>query len=112
EHFSPSDFGAAGGGGLDKLWSLAAGAGEPETVRTFAATYLRVHHPTLGPTMQEARDHGIKPRLSHDDYALERVRPLFDDGRADVRRLAQDLAKHEMVRWGDRTLPYRLAHGR
>ena len=37
---------------------------------------------------------------------------MFDDGRADVRRLAQDLAKHEMVRWGDRTLPYRLAHSR
>lgn len=121
EHFSPADFRAAGEGdgattgpttGLDKLWSLAAGAGEPETVRTFAGTYLRVHHPTLGPAMQEARDYGIKPRLSHADYALARVRPLFDDARADVRRLAQDLAKPEMVRWGDRSLPYRLAHSR
>lgn len=115
EHFSPADFRAAGEGrgtGLDRLWALAAGADEPETVRTFAGTYLRVHHPTLGPTMQEAKDFGIKPRLSHDDYALSRVQPLFADPRADVRRLAQDLAKHEMVRWGDRVLPYRLAHGR
>lgn len=119
EHFSPDDFGAASEGpssgpssGLDKLWSLAAGADEPEMVRAFAGTYLRVHHPVHGPTMQEARDLGIKPRLSHDDYALPRVRALFEDPRADVRRLAQDVAKHEMVRWGDRTLPYRLAHSR
>ncbi|MCA9654298.1 MAG: hypothetical protein H6712_29335 [Myxococcales bacterium] len=110
EHFSPQDFGA--GSGLDKLWSLAAGPDEPETVRTFAATYLRVHHPTIGPTMAEAKDYGIKPRLDHDAFGKERVRPLFDDGRADVRRLAQDVAKHEIVRWGDRVLPYRLAHSR
>jgi len=115
EHFSPDDFGAdanGGGAGLDKLWSLAAGATEPETVRTFAGTYLRVHHPDLGPTMQEAKDYGIKPRLSHGGYGLERVRPLFEDGRADVRTLAQDLAKFEMVRWGDKSLPYQLAHSR
>ncbi|MCX4243904.1 hypothetical protein [Paraliomyxa miuraensis] len=114
EHFSPSDFKATegGGSGLDKLWGLAAGPDEPETVRTFAGTYLRVHHPTQGATMQEAKDFGIKPRLSHGDYALARVRPLFDDGRADVRKLAQDIAKHELVRWGDRVLPYRLAHSR
>jgi len=113
EHFQPADFGAAAeGSGLDKLWSLVSGAGEPETVRSFAATYLRVHHPTLGPTMSEAKDYGIKPRLRHEDYGLERVRPLFDDGRADVRKLAEDLARHEMVRWGDRSLPYRLAHSR
>lgn len=117
EHFAPADFGAGAEGsaaaaGLDRLWSLAAGADEPETVRTFAATYLRVHHPTLGPTMQEAKDLGVKPRLHHKDYALARVRPLFEDGRADVRKLAQDVAKHELVRWGDRVLPYRLAHSR
>jgi hypothetical protein len=112
EHFAPADFGESAAAGLDKLWSLAAGADEPETVRVFAATYLRVHHPVLGPTMQEAKDHGIKPRLRHGDYGLPRVRPLFEDPRADVRRLAQELAKPEMVRWGDRTLPYRLAHSR
>ncbi|MEM9454275.1 MAG: hypothetical protein AAGF11_08860 [Myxococcota bacterium] len=114
EHFSPADFGAAAGdgSGLDKLWALAAGADEPETVRAFAATYLRVHHPTAGPLMSEARDYGLKPRLKHKDYPLDQVRPLFDDGRADVRRLAQDIAKHEIVRWGDRGLPYHLAHSR
>lgn len=112
EHFAPADFGESAAGGIDRLWSLAAGADEPETVRTFAATYLRVHHPTLGPTMQEAKDLGIKPRLHHKDYGLARVRALFEDGRADVRKLAQDVAKPEMVRWGDRALPYRLAHSR
>ncbi|MCA9710857.1 MAG: hypothetical protein KDK70_33755, partial [Myxococcales bacterium] len=119
EHFSPKDFAAAakegagaGGSGLDKLWGLAAGPDEPEMVRAFAGTYLRVHHPKLGPKMQEARDYGIKPRLAAKDYGLERVRPLFDDGRADVRKLAQDVARHELVSWGDRTLPYRLAHSR
>jgi hypothetical protein len=118
EHFAPADFGegatgkAATAAGLDRLWSLAAGADEPETVRTFAGTYLRVHHPTLGPTMPETKDLGVKPRLTHEGYALARVRPLFEDPRADVRRLAQDIAKHELVRWGDRVLPYRLAHSR
>ena len=113
EHFSPKDFGAtAGGAGLDKLYSLLAGPDEPETVRAFAATYLRVHHPTAGPLMPEARDYGIKPRLDTKAYAQHRVAPLFDDPRADVRRVAQDLARHEMVRWGDMSLPYRLAHSR
>ena len=113
EHFSPTDFGATGEQtGLDKLWSLASGSSEPETVRAFAGTYLRVHHPDAGPKMQEAKDYGIKPRLKHKDYEIGRVRPLFDDGRSDVRRLAQDIARYEMVRWGDETLPYRLAHSR
>lgn len=112
EHFAPADFGASAAAGLDRLWSLAAGADEPETVRAFAGTYLRVHHPTHGPTMEEAKDLGIKPRLRHQDYALPRVRPLLDDPRADVRKLAQDVAKHEIVRWGDHALPYRLAHSR
>lgn len=113
EHFTPEDFGAASqGSGLDKLWSLAAGPNQPEMVRAFAATYLRVHHPGIGPTMAETKDYGLEPWLKSTDYTIERVRPLFEDGRADVRSLAQDIANQEMVRWGDSSVPYQLAHSR
>jgi hypothetical protein len=113
EHFAPEDFAREAGAGLeagvDRLWSLASGAGEPESVRSFAATYLKVHHPELGPTMSEARSLGIKPRLKRDAYGLARVRPLFFDSRADVRRLAAAIGRLELVHWGERSLPFDLA---
>ena len=66
EHFAPEDFagpGASRAAGIDRLWELAAGQGSPEQVRPFAQTYLKAHHPTLGPQLAEARPLGIKPRL-------------------------------------------------
>lgn len=117
EHFSPDDFARETGStevrdGIDRLWSLAAGSKEPEPVRSFAATYLKVHHPVLGPTLPESRQLGIKPKLPRDAYELERVRPLFFDERADVRRLAAAVGKQEIVRWGDRSLLYDLCDSR
>ena len=117
EHFTPKDFAATdaadrGAAGLDKLWSLAAGAKEPESVRSFAAAYLKVHHPELGPTLAEARSLGIQPRLSHEAYDLARVRPLFFDARSDVRRLAGALGRQELVRWNEPALVYELAAAR
>src|SRR5205823_5162609 len=78
EHFAPGDF-----GGVAPLWTLASGRGEAEVVRRFAATYLRAHHPEIGPTLAETRALGIAPKLDASAYALERVRPLFADERAD-----------------------------
>jgi hypothetical protein len=116
ESFEPGDFSAgAGGAGADKadgvarLWQLAAGPKSPEPVRTFAATYLKAHHPDLGPRLAEAKALGIKPRLRHADYPLATVRPLLFDDRADVRRLAAAIAGEELVRWNDRALVYELA---
>ncbi len=111
-NFAPEDFaegGAASGDGKAKLWDLLAGAKSPEPVRAFAASYLRAHHPTLGPQMAEAKSLGLTPRLAHADYGQARVQPLFDDPRADVRRFAVAIAKEEMVRWGDEGLPYAMA---
>jgi len=111
ESFEPEDF-AAGrdkAAGVARLWELAAGAKSPEPVRGFAATYLKAHHPDLGPRLAEARALGIKPRLDHEAYAMGVVRPLLFDDRADVRRLAVAVAGEEIVRWGDRDLVYELA---
>jgi hypothetical protein len=119
EHVAPEDFAAEAGAGsgaesagVDKLWALAAGAKQPEPVREFAATYLKLHHPEIGPTMAEARSYGIKPRLKHEAYSLERARPCLFDHRADVRRLAVAVARQELLRWGDRELPFAAADSR
>ncbi|MFT3691895.1 MAG: hypothetical protein QM831_02055 [Kofleriaceae bacterium] len=104
ESFQPEDF-----GGVDKIWDMATGKKQPETVRNFAATYLKCHHPDLGPRQAETKSLGITPRLGHDAYGLARVRPLFDDDRADVRRLAIAIAGEEMTRWNEPELVYQLA---
>ena len=104
ESFEPRDF-----GGVDMLWEMATGKKQPEAVRTFAATYLKAHHPDLGPRLAEAKALGIKPRLGHDAYALARIRPMLADERADVRRLAVAITGEELVRWDDKDLAYELA---
>ncbi|HSD88151.1 MAG TPA: hypothetical protein VLB44_11575 [Kofleriaceae bacterium] len=104
ESFTPEDF-----GGVDKVWELATGKKQPESVRMFAATYLKAHHPELGPRMAESKALGIKPRLRPEDYALPMIRALMRDDRADVRRLAVAIAGEDIVRWGDRDLVYELA---
>jgi hypothetical protein len=118
-NFAPEDFAEGGGSGgqdgqsgqsgKDKLWELLVGAKSPEPVRAFAASYLKAHHPTLGPQMAEGKSLGLSPRLTHDDYPQARVQPLFHDARADVRRFAVTIAKEELVRWGDASLPYAMA---
>jgi len=119
EHFQPGDFApdaqADGAGdkaaGTDKLWSMIA-ADQPDPVRTFAATYLKVHHPDLNATMDEARQLGVKPKLAHSAYGIERVRPAFFSPHTDVRRLARAIGRFELVRWGDSKLVYELAASR
>lgn len=113
EHFAPDDFALESGAteidaGIEKIWSLIQ-PGQPEPVRRFAATYLRVHHPEAGPGTEEARSLGISPRLPRGSYTLARVRPLFDDASADVRRLARIVGSHELVRWGEPPVIYALA---
>ena len=42
-------------GGVERVWELATGKKQPEAVRVFAATYLKAHHPDLGPRLPEAK---------------------------------------------------------
>jgi hypothetical protein len=110
ESFLPEDF--ADGNrdkGVASLWMLASGKKQPDVVRAFAATYLKAHHPELGPRQAESRSLGIKPKLTHEDYDLEIVKPLLDDDRADVRRFAVIIAGEELVRWNQAPLLYELA---
>ncbi len=109
QSFQPNDFASDERDGVEPLWELAAGANQPEPVRHFAAAYLRAHHPQLGPNDAETRVLHIKPSLTAADYPLSRLRPLFDDQRPDVRRLAVTIAREEVRRWNDPVLLYRLA---
>ena len=113
EHFEPDDFALEIGAteveaGIDKIWSLL-GSDQAEPVRRFAAIYLKVHHPALSSTMDESRQYGIKPKLPRKSYTIARVRPLFSDPSADMRRLGRAIGRHELVAWKDRDLPYQLA---
>lgn len=103
ESFAPEDF-----GGVEAVWQLATGKKQPEAVRVFAATYLKAHHPELSARTPEAKALGIKPRLAPADYAIERIRALLRDDRADVRRLGVAIAAEDIVRWGDPALAYEL----
>ncbi|MCX5743440.1 MAG: hypothetical protein NT062_13180 [Proteobacteria bacterium] len=111
EAFQPADFADGDAArGVARLWELATGAKSKEAVRTFAATYLKAHHPDLGPRQPEAKALGIKPRLDHDAYKLATVKPLLADDRQDVRKLGVAIAAEEFVRWNDRELVYELAN--
>ena len=107
--FQPADFASGERSGIEHLWELAAGATQPEPVRHFAAAYLKAHHPQLGPNEPETRSLHLKPSLTAADYPLNRLRPLFDDQRPDVRRLAVAIAREEVRAWNDSALLYRLA---
>ncbi|PRQ06706.1 hypothetical protein [Enhygromyxa salina] len=111
EHFEPADFGvgSAAGGGLDRLWAMAVGKQEPESVRKVAQTYLLFHHPQIGPNSEDPLHGVLVPKLTSQDYGLERVAPSLVDPRPDVRRFAAEVGSQELVRWGDRELVYRLA---
>ncbi len=107
--FQPADFASGERSGIEHLWELAAGATQPEPVRHFAAAYLKAHHPQLGPNEPETRFLHLQPALTAADYPLRRLRPLFDDQRPDVRRLAVAIAREEVRTWNDPALLYRLA---
>jgi hypothetical protein len=113
EGFAPTDFPAGDGAaaGLDRLFALLAGANQPEAVRTFAATYLRVHHPDLNATTPEAQQLSVSPKLDHAAFARSRIQPLFLDARPDVRKLAVAVAQHEVSRWGAPEVVYAMADG-
>lgn len=109
QSFQPGDFASGDRSGVDHLWELACGPAQPEPVRRFAAACLKAHHPKIGPSDPETRALNIQPGLTAADYPLSRLRPLFDDPRPDLRRLAVAIAREEVRAWNEPTLLYRLA---
>ena len=109
ESFRPNDFATSERSGIEHLWELACGPTQPEPIRHFAATYLKAHHPKIGPSDPETRVFNIQPGLTAADYPLSRLWPLFADSRPDLRRLAVSIAREELRDWNEPALLYRLA---
>ncbi len=95
--------------GIERLFTLALGAREPEAVRAFAQTYLRCHHPEIGKDQPESRQLDVKPGIPRDAFTMERVWPALFDARPDVRRFAVLITRVELRRWGAQPRVYELA---
>lgn len=106
----PKDFGDGDvERGVKRLLELATGAKEPDPVRLFAQTYLRCHHPTVGPQQPEAVANAITPKLQLAHYGPDGFwKPLFDP-RADVRRFAVTITRADLRRWNYLSRVYDLA---
>ncbi|EYF02438.1 hypothetical protein [Chondromyces apiculatus] len=111
EHLKPGDFAESGEreAGIARLFELALGDKEPEPMRAFGQTYLRCHHPVLGPEQPEVKALGLKQALTQDSYTAERVWPGLFDHREDVRRFAAAVTRVELRRWGYQARVYALA---
>lgn len=110
QSMKPADFDEGGKheAGVARLFALASGAKEPEPVRAFAQTYLRCHHPILGPTQTEAKALGLKAALERDVYTAARVWPMLYDDRPDVRKFGLSITRTELRVWGYHTRVYEL----
>jgi len=95
--------------GAKRLLELATGAKEPDPVRVFAQTYLRCHHPTVGPQQPEAIAHAITPKLTLAQYTPAPFWKALLDPRVDVRRFAVTITKADLRRWGYHLRVYELA---
>ena len=111
EHVAPADFSDSGdaAAGLERLFELALGAKQPVPVRGFAQTYLRCHHPVIGPEQPESKSYELKPRAPRKAYTPEKLWPALTDARDDVRRFALVIARAELRAWGWHTRVYELA---
>ncbi len=112
-HFSPGDFALEQDSddvsvGVDLVFALLGDEHEAP-VRRFAASYLLLHHPVLGPRLEASRSLGITPKLTSEDYSLERLRGLLFDERLDVRTFATTVARAELIAWNNPTLAYDMA---
>lgn len=109
EHMKPADFADGDAkAGVARLFGLALGEREPEPVRVFAQTYLRCHHPGLGPEQAESKQFDLKPYLKESDYEPERLWGALFDGRADVRQFALLLVRPHLRKWNLHTKVYEL----
>ncbi|MCY0999799.1 hypothetical protein OWM54_21920 [Myxococcus sp. MISCRS1] len=111
EYVVPADFSDTGdaAAGLERLFELALGAKQPVPVRAFAQTYLRCHHPLIGPEQPESKSYEIKPKAPRKAYTPEKLWPALFDARDDVRRFALAVTRAELRAWGWHTRVYELA---
>ncbi|HZH76449.1 MAG TPA: hypothetical protein VEY88_10465 [Archangium sp.] len=111
ENVAPADFSESGdaAAGLERLFELALGAKQPAPVRAFAQTYLRCHHPVIGPEQSESKSFQLKPKAPRNAYTPERLWPALFDARDDVRHFALAVARVELRAWGWHTRVYELA---
>ncbi|MFY2558825.1 hypothetical protein ACN469_14450 [Corallococcus terminator] len=111
EYVVPADFSDTGdaAAGLERLFELALGARQPVPVRTFAQTYLRCHHPVIGPEQPESKSYELKPKAPRKAYTPEKLWPALFDARDDVRRFALAITRAELRAWGWHTRVYELA---
>lgn len=111
EHMKPQDFSDKGEreAGIARLFALALGDKEPESMRVFAQTYLRCHHPVIGPEQAESKALSLKPALPRKAFTAERVWSALFDRREDVRRFAVAITRAELRAWGYHTRVYELA---
>jgi hypothetical protein len=111
ENMKPEDFSEKGDKveGVARLFSLALGDKEPEPVRSFAQTYLRCHHPVVGPEQDETKQFSLKQHLNRADYAAETLWSALFDARPDVRRFALLICRVELRAWGFQQRVYELA---
>ncbi|QSQ21292.1 hypothetical protein JY651_39905 [Pyxidicoccus parkwayensis] len=111
ENVAPADFSDSGdaAAGLERLFELALGAKQPVQVRAFAQTYLRCHHPVIGPEQPESKSYELKPRAPRKAYTPEKLWPALFDSRDDVRRFALAITRAELRAWGWHTRVYELA---
>lgn len=111
ENVVPADFSESGDAqaGLTRLFDLALGPKQPEPVRVFAQTYLRCHHPVIGPEQPESKSYELKPKAPRNAYTPERLWPALFDARDDVRAFALAITRVELRAWGWHTRVYELA---
>jgi hypothetical protein len=107
----PQDFSDEGNreAGITRLFALALGDKEPEPMRVFAQTYLRCHHPIVGPEQTESKSLELKPALPRSAYTAARIWPALFDRREDVRKFAVTITRVELRAWGYHTRVYELA---
>lgn len=110
EHLKPADFSDSGQleAGVERLYQLALGDKEPEPIRVFAQTYLRCHHPKMGPEQPESKQFSLKPYLKAAHYDPERLWAALADGRDDVRKFGLLFARVELRAWGFQARVYDL----
>lgn len=110
QHMKPADFddGGAHEAGVARLFALASGDKEPEPVRVFAQTYLRCHHPGIGPSQPETKELGLDPALKRSAFTAARLWPMLRDERPDVRKFALAITRAELRTWGYHTRVYEL----
>lgn len=111
EHMKPQDFSDVGNreAGIARLFALALGEKEPEPMRVFAQTYLRCHHPVVGPEQAESKSLELKPALARAAFTAERIWPALFDKREDVRKFGVTITRAELRAWGWHTRVYELA---